>query len=68
MVKRKTEIWYRKRLGEYFLKHYKQYDESIQWYIDPDINQWEFVIPELGLTILLTCHDNGEITEERKQK
>ena len=63
----KHEWWYIKRLQKYVNKHYGEYDESIEWYANPLPNQWRFVIPELELTILLTCDDEGEIVEERRK-
>lgn len=63
---RRTENFYTCRLQKYFNKFYCEYAETVEFYVNPNINQWHFVIRELGfIDILLTCHDDGRITEYR---
>ena len=59
------EQWYADRLQRYFDKHYSEFDETAEWYVNPGPNQWRFRIYEVGLEVLLTCDDKGRITEER---
>lgn len=59
------EQWYADRLQRYFDKHYSEFDETAEWYVNPGPNQWRFRIYEVGLEILLTCDDKGRIIEER---
>lgn len=61
----RTERFYIGRLRKYFDKHYLQYTQTAEWYNNPAINQWKCDIPELGLTILFTCDENGKITEAK---
>lgn len=61
----KTEKWYQRRLAKYFTDNFEAYEDTAEWYNDPDINQWLFYIPELGYKIELTCNDQGVVTEER---
>lgn len=64
----KPEKWYQRRLAKYFTENYEQYDEVAEYFNDPEINQWLFDIPELGVRIELTCDDNGMVTEQRYKK
>ena len=59
----KAEWWYDSKLQRYFDKHYGAYDETAEYYVNPAPNIWLFDIPELGMTIELTCDDKGLITE-----
>lgn len=61
----KPEKWYQRRLAKYFTDHYKQYEDTAEFWNDPAENQWLFDIPELGVKIELTCDDNGNVTEEQ---
>lgn len=61
------EWWYIKRLQKYFNEHYLVYDETVEWYANPEPNKWRFLIHELGLNILLTCDEKGNVTEERSK-
>ena len=61
----RTREFYHKYLGAYVLDHYPRYYES--YITQSAINQWAFCIPELGLDILLFCHDDGEVVETRKR-
>lgn len=62
----KAEWWYESKLQRYFDKHYGAYDEVAEWYINPAPNKWKFDIPDLALTILLTCDDHGTVAEKRE--
>lgn len=62
---RHHEWWYIKRLQKYYNDHYLQHDEEVEWYANPKPNKWRFIIPKLMLNVLLTCDDEGNVTEER---
>lgn len=64
---RHHEWWYIRRLQTYYNEHYLNYDEEVEWYGNPEPNKWRFVIKKLGLNILLTCDDDGNITEVRSK-
>lgn len=61
-----TDIWYRNRLNKYFTKRFGCYEYTAEFYTDPAPNKWLFDIPELGLKIKLTCHDDGRVIETRE--
>jgi len=61
----RSEKFYSIRLSKYFDAHYQAYTESAEWYIDPAPNQWKFEISGIGV-VVLTCSDDGEITESVK--
>ena len=63
----RTERFYANYLREYVNKYYGVYEESIEWFPNPSLNQWKIRIPELELDILLTCYDDGEVIEKRKR-
>lgn len=62
----KSENYYTRRLQRYFDKHYKDYEETAEYYVNPAINQWRFYIPELGYEVILTCDFYGGVAEVRK--
>ena len=57
----KTEKFYRNHLWKYFDKHFKEYEDTVEYFVDPALNQWKFMIPELDQTILLVCEDSGKV-------
>ena len=59
----KTANWYRYRLAKYTKDHYGRYSNEIEFFPDPDINQWKFKIPSLNLVVVLVCLDSGNINE-----
>ena len=59
----RTEKFYHNRLEKYYRKHYGQYDDTIEWFINPKINIWRFYIPEEETIVYLECFDNGMIKE-----
>ena len=61
-MERSTD-WYEDHLQRYFDEHYGEYDETVEWYINPDQNKWEFKVPELGVKIILRCNERGHVTE-----
>lgn len=61
-----TEKFYNTKLQRYFDKYYSDYAETAEFYVNPEINKWRFIIPELSLNILLTCYDDGRIVERRE--
>lgn len=64
--KDKYERWYRRRLHNYFMEHYSEYEDAdeIEFYNDPAPNQWLFDIPELDVRVKLTCDKEGNVTDE----
>ena len=58
----KTEKWYQRRLAKYFTEHYVQYEDTVEYWDDPAMNQWLFDIPELNERVELTCYDDGRVT------
>ena len=63
---KKSEQYYENRLQKYFDKYYSHFSETAEFYVNPEINKWRFIIPELSLNILLTCYDDGRIVEVRE--
>lgn len=57
----KTEPFYQRKLSKYFDTNFSEYDEDAEFYPDPDINEWYFKIPVLGVNVLLTCDDSGAV-------
>lgn len=62
----RTEQFYTRYLQEYYDQHYGQFEETTEWYNNPEINVWIFKVPELGLLITLTCLNDGEVLEQRE--
>lgn len=60
----KPEKWYQRRLAKYFTEHYAQYEDTVEYYPDPFVNQWLFDIPERAMQVELTCTDKGEVKEQ----
>lgn len=67
---RHTEKWYQRRLAKYFENHYWSYEDSANYYTDPNINQWSFEIDENGekIHVILTCNEDGSVSEQRFTK
>lgn len=63
---RREEHYYIFHLQKYFSKYYCEYAETVEFYVNPAINKWHFIIPELNLDILLTCYDDGRVVERRE--
>lgn len=57
----KTERFYQNHLQKYFDKHFKEYENTVEYFVDPAPNQWKFTIPELDQTILRVCEDSGKV-------
>ena len=66
MIKR-SEKWYEVRLAYYFEREFGAYEKTAEWYNNPAPNKWKFNIPELELTITLTCDNRGRVTETREK-
>ena len=62
----RTERFYHNKLQQYFNRKYLNYADVAEYYIDPDINIWKFIIRELGVVVTLTCDNDGHIEEKRK--
>lgn len=62
---KRQERYYRRRLHYYMEEHFGQYEDDIEYFNDPAINQWLFYVPELDIRVELTCDDNGKVSEQR---
>ena len=60
---RHTSKWHQRRLARYFDEHYSQYEDTVEFWNDPAMNQWLFDIPELKIRVELTCKENGNVEE-----
>lgn len=60
----KPAKWYQRRLARYFEEAYSEYEDYVEWFNDPFVNQWLFDIPEQGVRVELTCTDKGEVKEQ----
>ena len=65
---RKPETYYAFHLQKYFNEFYFSYEETVEFYVNPDVNKWHFIVPELGFEVWLTCYDDGRIVERRERK
>ena len=66
----RSEKFYNNRLQRYFDEHYgayerDEYEDEVEYYVNPAMNQWKFYIPELGVVVILTCDDSGDVSEIR---
>lgn len=54
------------RLNKYFSENYSEYNDTVEWYVNPNENQWKGDIKELNLSIVLTCDVvTGKVSETR---
>lgn len=60
----RTEKWYDKHLRDYFYKKYSDYEYDTEWFVNPANNQWKFYILKLGLIVVLTCDEDGNVSEK----
>ena len=60
------ESYYTPKLQKYFDKYYSAFAETAEFYVNPEVNKWRFIVHELGLNILLTCYDDGRIVKTRE--
>jgi hypothetical protein len=60
----RSKRWYQKHLEQYFKDHYFDIEDEVEFYVDPDVNQWKFIIPETGLRVTLVCGESGAVLEE----
>lgn len=63
----KSEKYYNDRLQRYFDRHYIEFSETAEFYVNPAVNKWKFIIPELGFEVILTCNDIGWVVEKRNK-
>ena len=64
-MKVKPDWWYEKKLLQHFNNYYFEYEDIVEWYTNPEPRSWKFYIPGLSLTVVMTCDDNGKVTEKR---
>lgn len=60
----RSEKFYFKRLYDYLTDYYWVHEEDIEWCPNPAVNQWKFKVPGNKAFSLLTCDDDGNVTEE----
>lgn len=63
----RTEQYYHGRLKRYFDRNYGPYEETAEFYNNPAINKWKFIIRELGIEVELTCRYDGRVFEKRNR-
>lgn len=63
----RTERFYHNKLQQYFNRKYLDYADVTEYYVNPKINIWKFIIRKLGIEVTLTCDNDGVVTEIRKQ-
>lgn len=63
-----NEKWYQRRLARYFDKCYSRYEDTVEFYVDPAVNQWLFYIPERKLKVKLTCDDDSIISVDEYEE
>lgn len=67
----RSERFYERKLQRYFDEYYgayeysDEYEDAVEYYVNPAPNQWKFYIPDLGVVVILTCDDSGEVDEIR---
>lgn len=64
-MKAKPEWWYEKKLLQHFNLYYYEFEDVIEWYVNPGPHTWKFYIPGPDFTVVLKCDGNGKITEKR---
>ncbi len=60
----RSKRFYQRNLDRYFNRHYFNYNDEAQWYVDPEVNVWKFYIPSLTKLVTLVCDDEGNVREE----
>lgn len=60
----RSEKFYFRNLYDYLTDHYWVWEEDLEWYPNPAINQWKFKKPGDNPVVLLTCDENGNVEEE----
>lgn len=63
----KTSRYYMSHLQKYFDKYWGAYGDTAGWLVNPKPNQWLFIVSDLGLKVILTCNDNGRVSERRER-
>ena len=63
----KSSQFYEKHLRKYFDKHYWTYEAIAEFYTNPDDRTWRFYIPILEVEVFITCNDDGQIIENKRE-
>ena len=63
----RTTQYYEKKLQDYFNEYYWSYEAIAEFYTNPSDNSWRFYIPILEVEVLLTCKDDGQIIEHKRE-
>lgn len=58
----RNEKFFDRKLKSYYDRHYTQFDNEVEWYVNPAINQWKFVLR--GTVITLVCDEDGVVHEQ----
>lgn len=58
----RNEKFFDRKLKSYYDRHYKQFDDEVEWYVNPAINQWKFLLR--GTVIILVCDEDGVVHEQ----
>lgn len=66
MLLQRSGAFYERKLSAYFHQFYGEYEDTAEYYVNPNVNQWKFVIPELNMLVELTCYDDGHIVDKRE--
>lgn len=64
----RSSLYYRRRLQRYFNEHYKEYEDSIEFYPDPAPNTWKFLVPELSQIVTLVCSEDGNVVASARER
>lgn len=62
----RTEKWYHSKLTKYFYDNYGEYEYDSEWFVNPAPNKFKCYISKLGVTIIFTCDEDGNVTEEKE--
>ena len=61
---RRSDEFYFENLYDYLTDNYWEFEEDLEWFTNPAPNQWKFRVPGETVIVLLTCDDDGNVTEE----
>lgn len=60
-----SDKWYQVRLSKFFNERFSDFEEFVEWDVDPAINVWKFKIPALNEKYRVECNDDGKIAYVR---
>ena len=62
---KKPDWWYEKQLLNHFDIYYGEFEEDVEWHVNPGPRTWKFYIPCIYITVWLYCDENGRVTEKQ---